>query len=70
MQQILLKSFSSVMEAELAKNLLQTSGISSVVQKKGLEWAEGAGGDVAGADLFILEKDAARAKEILNVDRE
>lgn len=66
MKQILLKSFNSVMEAELVKNLLQASGINSVVQKKGLEWAEGAGGDVAGADLFILEKDVEKAKEILD----
>lgn len=69
MKEVLLKSYNSLAEAELAKNLLQTQNIKSVVQKNGLEWVEGAGGDVAGADLFVLESDAERAKEILEGPR-
>ena len=67
MREKLLKKFNSLIEAELAKNFLRESGIKCFIQKRGLEWAEGAGGDLAGADLFVLEKDIGKAKEILEL---
>lgn len=65
MQEILLKTFDSLAIAGLAKNTLEKYGIKSILQKRGLEMAEGAGGDMAGADLFVLEKDIEKAKKIL-----
>lgn len=65
MKEILLKTFNSLAIAELAKTTLEKYGVKSVLQKKGLEMAEGAGGDIAGADLFVLEKDIEKARKIL-----
>lgn len=65
MQEILLKTFNSLAVAGLAKNILERYGIKSVIQKRGLEMIEGAGGDIAGADLFVTEKDIKKAKKIL-----
>ncbi len=66
MKEILLKKFNSLIEAELARNYLKEKGIRSFIQKRGMEWAEGAGGDVAGADLFVRSEDLERAKELLS----
>ncbi|MFH1657007.1 MAG: DUF2007 domain-containing protein [bacterium] len=63
MEEIFLKSFNTVAEAELVKNLLVQYNIKSVVKRK----VGGAFGnvDTEGADLFVAEKDFLEAKTIL-----
>ena len=57
--------FNSVVESELAKNILKENGIISLVQKRGIEFA-GDMGDSYGADLFVEVKDVDEAKKILD----
>ena len=64
MEEIVVKSFATEQEAELAKNLLQTYGVNSFVQGRGVH-SSGIPSDRYGADLFVLEKDAESAKELL-----
>ena len=64
MENTKLKSFHSVVEAELAKNLLKESGVIAYVQKNGVEFA-GDMGDSYGADLFVRESDVEKARAIL-----
>ena len=59
-----IKFFTSIVEAELAKNILQENGIKSIVQKRGVNFP-GDLGDSYGADLFVAEKDMEEAKKIL-----
>jgi len=59
-----LKRFSSICEAELAKSLLESFGIKSIIKNSGIQFS-GDLGDGYGADLFILQKDFDRANEIL-----
>lgn len=61
-----IKFFDSIIEAELAKNLLKEFKIESVVQRKGLKYP-GDMGDSYGADLFVTEKDIDKAKELLEI---
>lgn len=56
-----IKTFKSVMEAELAKNLLKENGIESIVQKGTFAGFS----DAQVADLFVSEKDIEKANEIL-----
>jgi hypothetical protein len=65
MQDIFLKNFGSIMEAELAKRLLEADGIKSFIQKR--TWTN-PGGDAMGADLFVSEKDLREASKILDSD--
>ena len=64
---IKIKSFNSIIKAQLEGNLLKAHGIKNWVQKKGLEFP-GDLGDSYGAELFVSEKDAERAREILEAD--
>lgn len=66
MQDILLKYFNSYIEAEAMKALLNAEGIKCVLQKNGLEWAEGGGGDLGGASIYVMEKDLGTAQQIIN----
>lgn len=62
---ILLKNFPSIMEAEIAKDILEKNGIKSGIQR-GNEGASVEFVSVVGdANLFVLEKDLKKAKEIL-----
>ena len=61
---IRIKFFNSIVEAELAKNLLKEYKIDAFVERKGIEFP-GDLGDTYGAELFVGEKDVERAKEIL-----
>lgn len=61
-----IKFFNSIVEAELAKNLLKEHNIESISQKRGVEFP-GSLGDSYGADLFVNEKDVETAKEILEI---
>lgn len=66
---IKIKFFNSIAEAELAGNLLLSQGIKNMVQKRGLRFP-GDLGDSYGADLFVHERDAGRAREILEISGE
>jgi len=64
---VCIKTYSQKEEAELAKNLLEASGIKAVVSiddaggvNPALGWATG------GARLMIKEKDKEKTSEILN----
>ncbi|MCX6702270.1 MAG: hypothetical protein NTW60_00105 [Candidatus Wolfebacteria bacterium] len=65
MKEVLVGSFNSIAEGELAKNLLLGHGIKCLFQKRGLEFP-GDLGDSYGADLFVLEKDAQKAKKVMD----
>lgn len=60
-----IKFFNSIIKAELAKNLLKEHGIDGWVQKRGLKFP-GDLGDSYGADLLVAEKDAKKARKILD----
>ena len=64
-----LKNFNSIAEAELAKNILKGHGIESWVQKKGINYP-GDLGDSFGAELFVNEKDAKEAKNLLAYEKQ
>lgn len=63
---IKIKFFNSIAEAELAGNLLMSRGIKNMIQKRGLRFS-GDLGDSCGADLFVHERDAEKAIEILDI---
>lgn len=64
MKTVLLKKYNSIAEAELAKNVLASQGIKSVVQKQGLVYPAN-NDDFMGASLMVLINDLAKAEEIL-----
>jgi hypothetical protein len=66
---IKIKFFNSIIEARLAGNLLKEYGIKNLVKERGLKFP-GDLGDSYGAELFIAEKDAERAREILEISGE
>lgn len=59
-----IKFFNSITEAELAGNVLKEHGIKNMIRRRGIEFP-GDLGDSYGADLFVAEKDAKKANEIL-----
>ncbi len=59
------KNFNSNMLAESAKNLLKEHGIESIIKVEGGIEFQGALGDSFGADLYVLDKDYEKAKEII-----
>ena len=66
MDQIKIKSFATEMEAELAKGMLGAYGIKSLVQCRGVH-SSGISDDRFGAELFVLQTDVEKAKEILEL---
>jgi len=64
-KEILLKKFNSNLLAEAAQNLLKSYSIASYLKVEGGIEFRGALGDSYGADLYVLEKDYKRAKEIV-----
>lgn len=64
-KEILLKKFNSNLLAESAQGLLKNCGIASTIRVEGGIEFRGALGDSYGADLYVLEKDYKRAKEII-----
>lgn len=66
---IKIKFFDSIVGAQLAGNLLKEHGVKNWVQKKGLNFP-GDLGDSYGAELFVLEKDVEKAKEILETNKD
>jgi len=62
---ILLKKFNSNLLVEAAQNLLKSNGIASTIKVEGGIEFRGALGDSYGADLYVLEKDYKRAKQIV-----
>ncbi|MDD5341539.1 MAG: DUF2007 domain-containing protein [Patescibacteria group bacterium] len=68
MELTLLKSFSSIAEAELARNFLASNGIKCVMQKGGKNASAAYLGEVAGADLYVSEKDLEQANNLLDLN--
>lgn len=64
---VFLKSFNSIILAEFARNLLKSYGINSMIKNSGVEFS-GDLGDGFGGELYILEKDYKKAKEILDTE--
>jgi len=64
-KEILLKSFPSNTLAEIAQNFLKSYGILSFLKAGGLGFKEYKG-DSNEADLYVLEKDYQRAKDLLD----
>ena len=65
-QFIFLKHFSSIVEADLAKNLLAQHSLQSVTGNNGVKFP-GDMGDSYGADLLVLDTQAAEAKDIFDM---
>lgn len=65
MEQVVIKSFATEMEAELAKNMLKAYGIKSFIQNKGTH-SSGVPDDRYGTDLIVLEKDSEKTRELLS----
>jgi len=65
---VFVKSFDSVVEAELAKNLLETQEIITIVKKRTIDFPGGYFGDNTGADVYVSETKLQKAKEILGVE--
>ncbi len=59
------KSYNSIAQAELERNLLKEHGIACWVQKRGLDFP-GSMGDSYGADLFVAKEDVERVRVILD----
>jgi len=64
-KEILLKKFNSNLLTEATQNLLKSNGIVSIIKVEGGIEFRGALGDSYGADLYVLEKDYKRAKQII-----
>lgn len=64
-KEILLKKFNSNLLAESTQILLKNCGITSTLRVVGGIEFRGALGDSWGADLYVLEKDYKRAKQII-----
>jgi hypothetical protein len=64
MNLIRLRHYNILPEAELAKSLLESNGIKSLLQKDGLPGAGVA--LIQGADLFVDDNNKERSEEILN----
>jgi hypothetical protein len=64
MEQISIRWFKTKFEAEMTKKFLEAYGIKSLVQEKGFH-SSGIPDDSLGIDLFVLEKDVNKAKELL-----
>ena len=64
-KEILLKKFNSNISTETAQNLLKSNGIVSIIKIEGGIEFRGALGDRYGSDLYVLEKDYKRAKQII-----
>lgn len=67
---ILLKNFSSIPEAELAKQLLNSERIKSMIQKGNIGVASEFTGSVGDANLFVVKRDVEKAKKILKISNE
>ena len=61
-----LKFFNSIVEAELAKNVLKENGIKCIVTKRGVQFP-GDLGDSFGADLFVTKEDLEKAREVISL---
>lgn len=65
MNLVLLRNFSTLSEAELAKNLLEANGIRSMIQKGDIGAATRFSGAAGDANLFVKKEDYENALEIL-----
>jgi len=67
MEEIKIKYFNSIGEAELAKALLTENGIEGMLQKNDRGFLDSSG-DLMGATLFVMDKDLEKAKKILKIE--
>ena len=61
---ILVNHYNSITEAELAKNVLKEHKIECMLKNQGIRYP-GDFGDSFGADIYVADRDAEMAKEIL-----
>ncbi len=64
MKIILLKSFTTVVEAEAAKNFLQAHSI-KVIFQTGKPGMTGYGGNISGGELYVREDELEKALGLL-----
>jgi hypothetical protein len=64
MSKIIFRRFNSIIEAELAKNILTANGIQSEITQSGIQYG-GDMGDGFGADLVINQDDLGQVKDLL-----
>jgi len=64
-KEILLKKFNSNISTETAQSLLKSNGIVSIIKIVGGIQFRGELGDSYGSDLYVLERDYERAKQII-----
>ncbi len=63
---VTIRTFSRVMDADLARMRLESAGIQSLLPDESINsWVLGEGPLVGGVRLQVAEEDAARAQEIL-----
>lgn len=64
MKEVLLRGYGSILTAELDANVLKAEGIKCRVQRGGLHQNFGS---LAGADIYVLENDLEKAKDVLTI---
>jgi len=67
MKEIFLKYFDSIALARLAQETLKSQGIESLIQNSGIKFP-GDLGDSFGAELYVMDKDYKKAKEVLGIE--
>jgi hypothetical protein len=65
MNLIAIRTYGTITEAELAKNLLEAEGVRCMVRKSALNVYAG---NAAPAELLVKEADVEKAQEILSDD--
>lgn len=66
MEQVCIKSFPTELEADLAKKILEENSIKSVLQQGGITNGYIQSPWIVGISMFVLKKDAEKAKDLLN----
>ena len=63
---VFFKNFANYAEATMAKEILEKEGIKSVIQKGDINAASEFVGWIGDVDMFVLENNLDKAKEIVN----
>lgn len=67
MKEIKIKNFPTRIEAEIGKTMLRSHGIESFLQLEGVH-SSGIPNETLGVDLYVLEKNMEKARELLESD--
>lgn len=67
-QLVVIRTYPSVIEADLAKNALEAAGIESMIRAEGAVRRNYLGLDLRGVELFVRADEAEDADEVLNGD--